>query len=453
MRRLRANGFEAHICGGYVRDMLLGRDLSKTDKDIATNAGPGELMELFRDARPTLAGDSFPVVYVGLIEVATYRGKVDFHTSGVGPRGRVEPGVSLHDDLGRRDLTINAMAYDPQRGRVIDPFGGRDDLARGLIRFVRNPDARILEDPNRILRACRFLALTQGSFDPASFTALRRHGSLLARINPDSGKPLVPPERIGHEIRKAMKIPKASAFFRALHDIGVLDMVLPSLEACYDHPHGEHHYEDIFSHAMLCGDAISPRFPILKLAGYLHDVGKPASHEIDAEGNIANFIGHARKGAALLAGELEALRFSQAEIARITGLTLDHMKPLNIVKPKNIRKLATKWSDAGLTPEDFIRLGIADRKANLKWPDYTLGDIRNLFVKPIRAALDDNPPLRVKDLALSGRELIEAFRLTPGPIVGWLQRELLEHVLEDPARNKPGLLLELGRELLSGKQD
>ena len=453
IKRLTGNGFEAFICGGYVRDMLLGKDLTDSDQDIATNARPDELLRLFGGAGAVLAGDSFPVVYVGRTEVATYRGKVFFQSRGQGARAVVEHAASLTDDLARRDLTINAMAYNPLSGELIDPFMGRRDLAGRVIRFVADPDARIMEDPLRILRACRFAALLGGGFDEASRRALCRHAGLINKINPDTHKPLVPPERISQEIKKAMKVPRASGFFRAMHDIGVLGMVLPSLEACYEHPHGGHHTEDVFEHSMLCGDLISPRFPLLKLAGYLHDVGKPLSVAYGGDGNIANFIGHEKTGAEILREELAGLRFSIPETERIAALAADHMKRLSHAKPKTIRKLVKKWNDLGLTYQDYIRLEIADRKANLSYPSHDFADIRHNFVEPVREAMADNPPLGVKDLALKGQELIDVFGLRPGPLVGRLQRELLDHVLEYPAHNQPDHLLALAEALLESGKD
>ena len=453
IKRLRDHGYEAYICGGYVRDMLRGMDLEQSDQDIATNARPDELLNLFKDFRPTLAGDSFPVVYIGPIEVATYRKRVAFNTSGPGPRTRVEYAATLHDDLACRDLTVNAMAYDPQSAEVIDPFGGRRDLARGVIRFVLDPDARILEDPNRIVRACRFLALMQGRFDEKSYEALKRHGPLIARTNPDSGKPLLPPERISQEIKKSMRIPRASLFFQALHDIDILKLILPGLEACFGHPHGRHHGEDVFRHSMLCGDAVSSKYPVVKLAAYLHDVGKPPAAVFEGAGEVANFIGHDKLGADILRRELLSLRFSNQEMEQICMLAAEHMKSLPMMKPKSIRKAVNKWRGAGLTERDFIRICIADRRANLKYGPFSLAQIRHWLLEPVLAALDHNPPLTVRDLALSGRQLIDAFGLRPGPLVGWLQRELLERVLEDPSANRPQKLLALAESLLARKTE
>jgi tRNA nucleotidyltransferase (CCA-adding enzyme) len=449
IRRLQQSGYEAYVAGGYVRDMLLGRDLRHSDQDIATNANPAQVLELFADCRALLAGDSFPVVYVGQIEVATYRARVEFNTTDHGPRARVEHAASLDEDLARRDLTINAMAYDPFSGELVDRFGGEKDLEKGIIRLVEYPEARILEDPNRILRACRFLALLDGEFHPETKAALIKYGHLLGRINHTAGQPVVAVERISAEIKKAMRIPNASRFFRAMHEIGVLRQVLPGLEACYGHDHGEHHDEDVFEHSMLCGDAISCKFPLVKLAGYLHDVGKPASAVFDDGGKVANFIGHEKHSAAILKRELSALRFSQKEIGRICTLARDHMKELNKAKPKTIRKAVQAWQKAEVGPQDFIRICIADRRANLKYPSYRLGDIRRLFLEPLYDAMHDDPPLTVKDLAITGKELIQSLGMKPGPQVGWLQRALLDRVLEYPGDNQPERLMQLAKELMA----
>ncbi|MBW2012167.1 MAG: CCA tRNA nucleotidyltransferase, partial [Deltaproteobacteria bacterium] len=162
------NGFEAYLAGGCVRDMLMG--IEPSDFDVVTDARPDVIKALFRGRRVTVAGRNFSVCIVDGIEVATYRrGRV---CSMADPKRNIALSDNIHDDLKRRDLSINSMAFCPYSGDIIDDFNGVDDLKNKVIRFTENPTDRIKEDPCRILRACRFLSKIEGRFDPATFDAL-----------------------------------------------------------------------------------------------------------------------------------------------------------------------------------------------------------------------------------------------------------------------------------------
>src|SRR4030042_3909609 len=151
--RLLEGGHEAYMVGGAVRDYLLGK--KPNDTDIATNARPEKIIELFKDRNVNEVGKSFGVVLVDGIEVATYRSDRYF---GLNDKNvKIEYADSIVEDLARRDFTINAMALD-LNGNLIDPFGGKKDLEDGIVKFVGDPNSRIYEDPNRIVRACRFAA-------------------------------------------------------------------------------------------------------------------------------------------------------------------------------------------------------------------------------------------------------------------------------------------------------
>ena len=279
IERLCRCGYHVYVVGGAIRDMFIGKD--PVDVDIVTSATPEEIEVFFGGYPVKSVGKAFGVVLVDGYEVATFRR--DRYRGLDDKACQVTFAGSIEEDLGRRDLTINAMALCDMSGDFIDPFHGRDDLRERTIRFVGNPRERIYEDPNRIVRACRFLAKVDGKFDPETFEALCDCAHYV--------RDYVVPERLKAEIMKAMKIKRASRFFCALRDIGALEHIFPAMERCYNHAHGPHHLEDVFDHLMICGDLISTRFPFLKLAGYLHDVGKPAAYSFNRDKGHYVFFG------------------------------------------------------------------------------------------------------------------------------------------------------------------
>jgi tRNA nucleotidyltransferase (CCA-adding enzyme) len=343
IKRLTANGSEAYVIGGAVRDKLMG--LPAKDEDVVTKARPSEIIKLFRDRKVSEVGKSFGVVLIDGIEVATYR--KDRYEGLSDKKVEITYADTLHEDVARRDFTINTIAWNPITNEIIDHLNGRADINDKKIRFVNNADERIVEDPNRILRAIRFAARFNFSIDGETWAALKKHGNYV--------KEYVAKERIQKEILEAMKIKHASLFFRLLHDLDILKNILPSMEACYVHPHGKYHREDIFDHLMISGDHISTKYPILKLATYLHDIGKPAVYEDD------HFIDHEVVGANLVSQQLCNLGFSKDVIHYISSVTRLHMRShLKTPTPKSVRRFLFKLEESGIPFIDMVRLCNAD---------------------------------------------------------------------------------------------
>lgn len=433
---LAAAGHEVYIIGGAVRDLLLGRE--PHDLDLATDARPEDIVRIFQGRRVRVVGKAFNIALVNGVEVASYR-----RPPAVQGCSAEEPEQGdLVADLERRDLTINSMALCPHSGRLVDPFGGRADLRHGVVRLVRDPQARIDEDPCRMVRACRFAAVIQGRFAPDTLRALRENAHLVRGVAP---------ERLRQEVLKALRVSRASSFFRNLLDIGALDIVFPSLAACVGHHGGKHHGEEVFEHCMLAGDAISPRCPLARLAGYLHDVGKPMAAERDAEGRVLHFIGHAKPGAVLVERDLRGLAFSNQEAAFISRLVRVHMHTLEPgASPRSVRRLLARLEHHGVDYRAFLRLRIADRKANTAKPARTLKDLRGVLQRMEEVMFQDSrrQEFSVRMLAVNGRDLMRALELQPGPEVGRILTALLERVLEEPELNRREALLELAAGLV-----
>ena len=436
--KLQDNGFEAYLVGGYVRDMILG--VKSKDKDIATNADPETLEKLFKEQDIKSAGKSFLVTFINGIEVATFRTD---HYNGLNDKNvKIEKVRTAEEDAKRRDFTINSLFFDPVKNQIIDYVGGQDDLKNKIIRFTGDPKKRIWEDPNRIIRACRFLAKIDGDFDKETFEILKTYS--------DYVETMIKSERIRLELIKAMSIKKASLFFRALHDINALKYIFPSMDNSYLHPGGPYHIEDIFDHLMMAGDHCSTRYPIEKLAAYLHDIGKPISSRINPRTDDLWFEGHAETGDVAARVELENLRFSAEEINIISYLIKLHMRiSYSRMTPKGIRRTLKALYDAGVPYKSLLRVSICDKMGGLKsQKHYSCKDVMEL-AGDFRKVINEKPAKKFGDLKLNGNDIMEITGLKPSPKIGEILNYLLDQVLDEPELNEREKLIELMKEKIN----
>lgn len=425
IERLNEKGFEAYVAGGAARDTLNG-DVP-VDFDVVTDALPRQIETLFRKERVRTVGVSFKVCLVNGVEVSTYRSRRGYGRS-TRNRTPIFAGT-LKEDLACRDLTINSLAYSPITGETVDLFGGVHDLENGIIRFTRSADERIVEDPCRIVRACRFMAKYEARFEEETLQSLKRLSPRLVEK--------VSPERIRLEIVKALSCDRPSLFFRALRKIGALAHILPGLDACYGCDGGPYHAETVWDHSLYTVDAAPKKFPMLRLAALLHDIGKPVAAR-EKSGKLT-FIGHEMDSCKLACSHMRRLKFSNDDIAFVTGLVKLHMRTLEPeTTPRAIRRLIKALNDERVDYRDWIRLRIADRKANLKRENYTLAETRSIMCRIDREL---NPKsgkqaLSVRDLEIDGKEIMALLSLPQGPEIGRVMEALLERVLEDPSLNR-----------------
>ncbi len=410
VKRLQGHGFKTYLAGGAVRDMLLRR--TPGDIDILTQAAIPEIQAVFPDQTVRVVGKTFSICIINGIEVSPGRAgsdAADFPES----------------DLAGRDFTINAMAFDPFSEKIIDPFNGRKDIEDRVIRFTKDPLKRIEEDPVRMVRACRFLALIKGSFSLTTLNALHAFRDLLA-----GG---VAKERIGHEILKAMALEKPSLFFSALQRTGLLSYIFPSLDRCVDLDGGPHHGETVFEHCLLVGDALLARLPVMRLAGFMHDAGKFDAARLENE-NLS-FAGHEDHTREVL-NDLTTLRFSVRDMDYICALIKTHMRPLTAeTTPRAARRLLSMLDGYGLSYREFMRMRIADKKGNLAKTPYTLFDIR-VRLKRLLDEIHQSSALTIKDLDISGHEIAGLLNIPPSPEIGKIKEMLFEKVLDDPILNR-----------------
>ncbi len=411
---LNDNGFKAFIVGGSVRDFLLGR--KSLDFDILTNASLDQIVTIFNSEKVKVVGQVFKVCLVNNIEISPVRFKKNSNNDGVFPG----------NDLEMRDFTINSMAYDLEVKQVIDLFSSKDDLNKKIVRFTKDPYQRIEEDPLRIIRACRMASLINGSIEPISKKALIEKKVLV--------KTKVSPERIRIEILKVMKHKKPSLFFKYLHEIKVLKYIFPCLDRCFSLDGGPFHGETVFEHSMMTGDAISEQYPLLRLAAFLHDAGKYDA-AVEKDGKLS-FAGH-EKYTGKIQSDLKALKFSNKEINYIISVIQIHMRPLKEdTTPKAVRRILRVLHQHDIDFHDFLRLRIADKKANLIKAPYTFSEIKSRLKKILNEMNSKkNRAFSIGDLEISGRDIIKILNIDQGPKVGQILEYLFEKVLDEPRLN------------------
>uniref|UniRef100_A0A6H1ZD99 Putative poly-A polymerase domain containing protein n=1 Tax=viral metagenome TaxID=1070528 RepID=A0A6H1ZD99_9ZZZZ len=446
---LEKKGHTCFYTGGFVRDhILLG--IQAKDIDLVTSATPEQLKTIFSKSKVEEVGKSFGVLIIDGTEVATYR--KDIYTKN---ELTVEFGSSLEEDSRRRDFTFNAIGMD-KAGKYYDYHGGLFDYGAGLIRFIGDPNTRIEEDPNRILRACRFFAFLtekakrQFRFEKNTLKALKMNSSIVLDIDK---------ERIHKEIITTLSTTqKASLFFIAIKKIGILSHVFPSIDHTIGVLQNRYHAEDLFTHSMLVGDSISTKYPILKLVGYLHDVGKVRTKEFLSSVGDYTFYDHETAGAKIVEKELVGLKFSNFEIDKITSLIKEHMRSLKnlLSDSKGFRKALNKFELLKINYRDYLRIRIADRQGKLVTVcpptvvPYSISEIRELLLG-FKGVHERGEPTSELSLAITGFDIMDTLKTVPGPLVGKVKKDLLALVIEDPTLNTRDNLLKLVYKLHSTK--
>ncbi len=423
--KLLENGYEAYVVGGCVRDAILGRIAA--DWDITTNAKPEEVKALFRRTIDTGIEHGTVTVMIEKegFEVTTYRIDGKYEDSRHPKEVIFTP--SLEEDLKRRDFTINAMAYNDEKG-LVDIFAGISDLERGCIRCVGNPKERFTEDALRILRAIRFSAQLGFEIEKDTAKAASDLAKTLEKISA---------ERIQVELVKLL-ISNHPERIKTAYELGITAIVLPDFDPCMvmtqENPH---HCYPVGDHTIEAIKQIAPE-KVLRLTMLLHDFGKPKCKTIDEMG-IAHFKGHAKLSEEMAKEILRGLKFDNDTIQKVTRLIKYHdyreIKPTHRAVRRAIYKIG----------EDIFPLYLEVRKAD------SLAQTVELQEEKIKAIsrteeiyqeiLVQKDCLSLKDLAVKGHDLIEA-GVKPGPELGKELQRLLEVVLEEPEKNTKESLLQ-----------
>jgi len=439
IKTLKEKGFLAYLVGGCVRDFLLGK--SPKDWDVTTSATPEKIQEIFKK---TIYDNKYGTVKVifkeKVIEVTPFRKEIGY--SDRRHPDKVEFGVSLKEDLSRRDFTINALALDlnlSQEGKIldykiIDYFGGLNDLEKKKIKAVGDADKRFQEDALRLLRAIRFAVTLDFEIEKETFEAIKRNAALIKEIAK---------ERIRDEIEKIIMSPKPKQGFLLMHESGLLKYILPELEKGIGVTQRGHHRWDVFFHLLNTLQAAADRnysFEV-RLAALLHDIAKPVCRREEKDEVV--FYGHQVVGAKMARKILKRLKFKNEIIEKVCLLIKHHMFVYEIgkVTERGVRRLLRKVGKENI--QDLLNLRIADRIGS-GCPKAVPYRLRHLMYMIEKVSSD---PISLKNLKVNGNDVMEILKIKPSRKVGLILDALLCLVLDDPSLNKKEILREKIKEL------
>lgn len=444
---LSRQGVHTCIVGGFIRDVWLGRDVADIDIAISRDASaiaPGLATEL--EGKSVLLDQANKIVRIVLsgrypdIDISSFSDTIE-------------------NDLARRDFSIDAMAVDlaevtanrPQI-HVIDPFGGQDDLDRGVVRTVS--ETSLSADPVRLLRALRLATELGFHIEHKTEMLIRQFTDLLKAV---------PGERVRDELMRLLDVSRGGNVLNYLDKLGVLTAVIPELIYTKGVNQPPEHYWDVFTHSITTVTAVdfilgqgvwdypddgiltevpwspelaryfekpvasdSNRRTLLKIAALLHDIAKPRTKTLDENGRM-RFLGHAEEGQTMVTAVLERLRFSAREITLVANMVKYHLRPTQMGQPPSRRAIYRYFRDTGEAGQDILFLSLADHLAT-RGPDLVKSNWAQ-HTEIVRNILEEHSHqdkiIRPKWL-VDGNDLINIFGLQPGPELGKLLESFRE---------------------------
>lgn len=431
---------ELYRVGGMVRNEVMGSTGDEGDRDFLVRMITPEDLERILANHGQI---SFVGTFFGVYKFRPHEGaEVDLvfprleQSTGTGHRDffvSTDCRLSVEDDLGRRDFTINAMAEDVRTGVRIDPFGGERDVRDGIVRMVFS--GTFSEDPLRILRGVRFATRLGFTIEKDTWDEMRSCAALVSELSA---------ERIQSELTRTLtECREPGGAFEQLHRLGVLQHVLPELDRCVGVTQNEYHPDDVFVHSLKTCNAAPESKLLVRWAALLHDVGKVDAKQTirDEDGERVVFYGHEIISARMTTEALQRLRYPSSFVSDCESVVREHMFSY---KPE--------WRDATVRrfisrvgPERLDALFLL-READCRSRGLST-ELQNLAELRARVATERERgrTFTVRDLAIDGREVMRVCGLEPGPVVGRILVSLLDAVLEHPERNTPEELTTLAR--------
>ena len=421
------NGFSVYLVGGAIRDIFLKK--KPTDWDVATNASPQQVSKIFKRVIPT--GIEHGTVTIPfrshMIECTTFRTEQGY-SDGRHP-DKIHYAATIEEDLSRRDFTMNAIAVSLPDGKVIDPFNGRADIKKRIIKTVGSPTERFSEDGLRPLRAVRFSTLTDFTIEPETFAAIQPALTVTGRVAV---------ERVRDELVKLIMSEQPLTGLDYLEKSGLMDLFLPELAQCRGIEQKGRHQFDVLDHLYRACAAAPQNEPEVRIAALFHDIGKPIVRSLDESGNFT-FYHHETVSAKMTKKIMERLRFPNRSIEMVTHLIRMHMFHYEPV-----------WTDAAVrrfivsTGVEYIEPLFLLRRADsaaITGTSTLLPDLVE-FRERINHILAQKHVFSLKDLAVTGNDLKKA-GITHGPSIGIVLRELHNTVLDDPSLNTKERLIKI----------
>ncbi|NMC36179.1 HD domain-containing protein [Candidatus Beckwithbacteria bacterium] len=452
---LQEHNFEIYIVGGSVRDVLLDKQVK--DWDFTTNAKPEQLQELFPESFYDNGFGTVGVTVEELIaqfslqnyefakeglelgdvfEITTYRTEGTY--SDFRRPDEVAWGETIEDDLKRRDFTINALALSKKNGEfeLIDLFGGQEDLKQKQIKAVGDPKLRFSEDALRMLRAVRLAAQLGFLIEANTLSAIKDNAPLLKHI---SG------ERIRDELLKMLVAPYFTDGMKLMLATGLLHYVLPEMEETVGVEQAGHHTKDVWHHSLDAAAACPSPDPIIRLATLIHDSGKAKAYR-KQNGKIT-FYGHEVVSGRLAKKIGERLHLSNRDKERLFILVRYHMFAYNPeMTDAAIRRFIRKIGLENIN--DMMMLRIGDRVGGgSRQTSWRLRELQQRIGQVLYT------PMQIKDLKVSGHDVMEILGISGGPKVGEILNILFEEVMENSNKNDRDYLLGRIKEFSNFEED
>ena len=425
-RAFSESGRDLYLVGGCVRDQLLSRPLH--DLDLTTDAPPDEIKRIAQRARPDAlydVGAKFGTI--GLIfrlpleeeswtlEITTYR--TEQYLDGT-RKPTVEFGTSLHEDLARRDFTMNALAVNVLTGELHDPFGGQADIDAKLIRAVGVARDRFHDDPLRLLRAVRFAAQLGFEIERETEAAIRETASELKRISR---------ERIAQELTALLVSPRPDLGVRLATDLGLMEHCIPEVLPMRGVSQRPLHHKDVFEHTLGVLRNLRDPDPLLRWSGLLHDIAKPQTKGVH-NGQV-HFFGHEDLGARMARRILRNLHFDNKFVERVAKLVLMHLRVNAYDRDWTDSAVRRLVREAGEELEPLVTLSRADVTSYRQERREAARMRADEFEARVRELQEQEDIQRLQS-PLDGNELMELFGRPPGPWIRPLKDYLLNLVIE-----------------------
>ncbi|MEW6671470.1 MAG: HD domain-containing protein [Thermodesulfobacteriota bacterium] len=408
---------DAYVVGGSVRDILLGRP--PADYDIAVPGSPSAF------AARIAAKIGGHIVEIGKAGQQTHRVASPQHVVDIAQLN----GPTIESDLFKRDFTIDAMAYHLSSGELIDPLNGRADLSLKQVRMVSKDI--FAKDPIRLLRAYRIAALMGFEIEAQTAAVLRNQAAF---IRHSAG------ERIRTELFMLFDVPRSHPYVIQMAMSGLLQAVFPEMIALKGCRQNSHHAHDVFNHTLLAyhhleklihefriphpesGGEMDAFMPgdcagMLKCAVLLHDIGKPSSTALDANGGV-HFYGHAQKSADMADAIGSRLKFSRRQKQFLDFIVRNHLRPLSLFAARRQgsltpRGLARFYLTCGDYTPFLLLHALADTQA--KETDFSGTDFTVFIEELLQHYFADFKPVQAEPPLITGDDLIREFNLSPSP--------------------------------------
>lgn len=423
---LENKGFEAYIVGGCTRDLFLGK--IPKDWDFTTNATPEEIQDLFPDH---YANNDFGTIGIKtesedpslkVIEVTPYRSESGY--SDARRPDSVTFGVSLEEDLKRRDFTVNAMAYRVTTGELVDLFDGQLDLSEKRLKTVGDANERFAEDALRMMRAVRLAAELDFVIEGETMLAITRHNQQLS---------LISIERTAAEFIRIINSPTPMQGVVFLEKLGLLDQFIPEFKPTIGCEQGGIHAFDVYEHLLRTLQAAADKdFPLsLRLAALFHDIAKPPTRRTGGKNKKYTFFGHEVVGARMTKVIMERMKLPRELTDEVVNLVRWHMffSDPDQITLSAVRRTISRIGEEHI--EDLLNLRVCDRIGTGRPKE------QPFRFRKYKAMVDEalRDPISVKMLKIDGEKIMDITGEKPGRKLGYILHALLEEALEDASRN------------------